>query len=426
MKRNSFFLVVISCILFFQTAVAADEPLTLERAYELTLKRSEDIAMKAEAIRRAEGRFYEALSGLMPRADFVITRQEQDAPQSSGASSESASSTLLRRSTPQKKFVFNQPLFTGFKEFAAIRGAGSEKAQRQFEKKRAEELLFVDVMEAFYNWAEARKAIGIIQEIQRLYKERLGLVAERVRLGRSRESEGQTTLLDLKLAEAQLEDARRFEVVSRQLLEFYIGREIAGAPAEGDSKVEPDPALPRFLAKKGLRSDVAAAREAYELERHRVTVAQSGFLPSAKLDGNYYTQRVGLQSGINWDVLLTVDVPIFEGTKTVGEVKEAVALREAARLNLSKAERMAELEIKNAFETFTASKRQAAAYRAAAAAARSNFQSHDKEYRLNLISNLEALDALRLYEDTELKLNASDYGVKRDYWKLKVSAGEIK
>ncbi len=401
-----------------------DGSLTLRQAYELSLKRSEDIASKAEVIREAEGHFYQALSGILPNVDFVMTRFDQDASGSSSSDGSGATSNLLRRSTPVRKFKVSQPLFSGFKELAAMQGAGAEKSQRIYEKKRAEELLFIDITEAYYGLLEARKDLELLDKIQALLNRRIATLSERVRIGRSRESESKTALVDLKLAEVEKEDSRQAEIVWRRLLEFYIGREIRG-PLEDDAI--PGTPLADTLetsAKAGKRSDVAAAKEAYNLSDKKVGVATSGLFPTLSVDGNYYTQRVGIQSGIDWDVLFTVDVPIFEGTRVVGDIKSAAAQRESAKLTWSKLERQARLEAEDAFDAYQSSLRQENALLEAMHAAEDSAKLYAEEYEHNLVNNLDVLQTLKAQEDTSRRWNQAHYQAKKNYWKFKVAAGE--
>ncbi len=422
-----FFLFYFIFFLFLPSALAveAGDALTLGRAYELALKRSEDIAIKAEVIHEAEAHFYRALSGVLPKVSFVITRQEQEVG-SAGETSEfgeNASSSALRRTTHQKKFAFSQPLFSGFKEFAALQGVGAEKAQRFFEKKRAEELLFVDVMEAFYAVMEARRDVAIVEMIQKALKERVKELEERARLGRSRDSEVQTAVVDQKTSEYDAQVAKRMEAVARELLEFYIGREISGELVDkGRDRAPQD--VSYYAAKANDRFDLKAAKEAHVLAQKNVIVAQSGFFPTARLDGNYYTERVGFQSGIDWDLLFTIDIPLFDGWQTVGEVKEAAALREEARLFAEKTKRLATLDVKNAHQEFASSLLEEKALSGALEASKKSYELQAGEYRMNLVNNLEVLDALRRYQETNRRFNAAHFEARKNFWKLKVAAGE--
>lgn len=398
------------------------ESLTLSRAYALALKRSEDIAIKEEIIEEAQGHFYQALDVIMPKVHFVMTRTDQDAPEQDTGSSSSSNSS--RSSTPQKKFTFSQPLFSGFKEFAALQASGAEKSQRRFEKERAEQLLFIDVMEAFYAYLSAREDQEILLKTKNAIEGRTKELNIRVENGRSRRSESSVSESELKVAEADLIEAERTEKISKELLEFYIGKSI-------DGEVVPDPPAPTdiqevsyYLEKVNLRADVRATEEAEVLAGKNVVVAQSGLFPKITLDGNYYTQRVGFQSGNDWDTLLTIDVPIFEGTQVIGDIKVAHAEREQAEQTTSKTKRLAELEIRQAYDNFIYSSRRAGALSEAAAALIKNYELISEDYRHNLSSNLDALDALRRSEDEARNSNNAQFEARRDYWKLRIAAGE--
>ena len=426
-SMRQFILFALLGLLFLPAAAASEaaNPLTLSEAYELSLKRSEDIAIKGEVIHEAEAHFYRALSGVLPKVNFVITRQQQEVG-SAGESSEfgeNASSSALRRTTHQKKFAFSQPLFSGFKEFAALQGAGAEKAQRFFEKKRAEELLFIDVMEAFYALMRAHRDAEILDTIYKALQDRVKELEDRARLGRSRESEVQTAIVDLKTIEYERQVAKRLEAVSKELLEFYIGQKINGGLVDGDRVKEPQD-VSYYLAQAKERADLKAAIEAHLLSEKNVIVAQSGFFPTARLDGNYYTERVGFQSGIDWDLLFTIDIPLFDGGETIGEVKEAAAKREEARLFAEKTKRLAYLDVRNVHQEFASSLLEERALAGALEASKKSYELQTEEYRMNLVNNLEVLDALRGYQEINRRFNEAHFEVRKNFWKLKVGAGE--
>jgi outer membrane protein TolC len=212
--------------------------------------------------------------------------------------------------------------------------------------------------------------------------------------------------------------------VAKQLLEFYIGREIKGPLADEDIPLLNLGDVFRFLEARDKRADVLAAKENYHLYQANVMSAQSGFFPWVTLDGNYYTRRVGFQSGIDWDVVLTVDVPIFDGMQTVGATKKAYAEQEIARLEYELVRRQADLEIRNFFETYHAMQDEDKALKEAVDAAKSTYDIQSQDYRTNLVNNLDVLDALRRSEDSQNSWLETHFDMKRSYWKFKVSVGE--
>ena len=415
-----------------QQANAVQEPtqapaLTLEEAYRLALGQSEDVAIKQGELDRAQGHVYQALNEIMPDVDFLMTESIQDAPRKGeGASSGSdgVSSNFTRRTNPQKKFTLHQPIFSGFKEIAGIQGSSAEKAQKIYEKRRAEEVLLTDVVSAFYAVIHAEKDVKTLDETKNTLQERMKELKEGVSLGRSRENEIQTALSNAKQVESQLVSARSGAIIARQELEYYIGRPVNQTLADPDAAMPEPEEIDHYLDRLDSRSDVEAANQAYILAEKNIVVAQSGLFPSATLDGNYYTQRMGFQSGIDWDVLLSLNVPVFNGTETFGDIKVAAAEKEMAKVNFLRTKRLARLDIHKAYEAYRSAKLEETALKEAVEATKKDYDLQAQDYKLNLVNNLDVLASLRDYQDLSRQWNAAHYATKIKYWQLKVAAGE--
>jgi outer membrane protein TolC len=188
------------------------EPLTLSKAYELALKRSEELGMKSEMIEAAKAHFYQAFAGILPRVSYHADHFRQDSDENA-SSQDGSTRNFTRETSDEGYFSLSQSLFGGFKDFAAIGAAGSEKAQRRYELERARQVLFQNVMEAFYGVLQAQKDREIFEKTQKLHEDRIGELKGRVKLGRSRESEMLTSTVDLKLAAADVEESKRVEVI---------------------------------------------------------------------------------------------------------------------------------------------------------------------------------------------------------------------
>ncbi|MBP9733876.1 MAG: TolC family protein, partial [Candidatus Omnitrophica bacterium] len=379
-------------------------------------------------LKEVEARFYTALDEVTPDIAFQLSEFWQDSPekgeQQSGGSSDGASSNLQRRTRPEGKVTFSQSLFKGFKEIAAINASGADKKRQTALLRQAKLLLFLEVSEAFHNLQEARQNLVMLSEMRATLDQRVKDLDERVTLGRSRQSEVETSRADLRLIEADAAEEKRLESVSRQLLEFYTGLESVGAldASFPDLMIAADPS--EYTEKATARADVIAAEESLKLAREDVTGARSEFLPSASVDGNYYTRRVGFQSGTDWDLTWKLDVPIFEGTGPLGELKAAEARRRQAELEYQRAGRYARVEIRNAYETLVAWIAQEKALRSAREASNENYRIQNEEYGLSLVNNLQVLDAFRQSQGVSLRWSRAYHEVKRKYWEFRAAQGE--
>ncbi|MBI3087902.1 MAG: TolC family protein [Candidatus Omnitrophica bacterium] len=410
------FLLFVACVLAAPLA-GAQEPaaLTLHDCFQLALKRSEEIAIHQELIKETEGRFLQALSGALPRASFNSSNKRQDA---------AGDSPFRLRDVPERKFTFSQPLFSGFKEFAAMAGSRAERRQRIQEKVRAEQLLFVDVSDAFYSLLEHREDGAALTTIREALVERLRELKGREELGRSRPSETASAEARLRRIEAEMEQVRSEELVTRQLLEFLTGlsplRPLAGA--ELRLPLEPEG---YYLAKTADRADVRAAEEAWRVESKEVAVARAAVWPTVSADGNYYTKRVGVSEQVEWDATLTVDVPIFQGGQAVGAIEEASSEARQARLRFEQTSRQALLDIRDAYAQMQAALARRDALEQALAAADRNYLLQIEDYRLNLVSNLDVLQTLQDLQDARRDFLHAQHEAKRQYWRLRAAAGDL-
>lgn len=399
--------------------------LTLREAYRAALTRSEKLAIAQQNIEEARARFMDSFKYFLPDVRFRTSRREQDVS-TDGASTEGISSDARRRTTPEEKFVFTQPLFSGFKEIAALRASGADRSQMRHEYQRAEELLFVDVMEAYFTALETRSDARILREISGLLDQRLSDLGERVKLGRSRESEMKSSIADQKLVRADLIGVQEQAVLAEEILSFYVGEDVSGRElAEEVLPPMPGDDLMAYEEAALSRLDVLAYKDALELAEQGVLSAQGGFLPTAKLEGNYYTRRVGFQDGNDWDVLLSLEVPIFDGAQALSDLKQASVDKEKARLALEESRRMARREARIAFKNMLLSRQAQETLREANEAARENYDILAEEYRLSLVNNLEVLDALRRYQDINRRYNNARYRAHKEYWRFKAAVGSI-
>lgn len=414
-------------------ALAEDEvkfpSLTLRDCFELALQRSETVAIQKEEIEVVEAQFFNALSEALGDADFVITDFRQDAPKpgASGTSSDSSlSSTSAARHRRERKFLIAQPIFQGFKSLGALKGAGSLKKQREEEKIRAEQLLFLDVARAFYDLFKLKRDAEILGGIHKLLVERLEDLSEREKIGRSRLSELATAKARLKILEADLARSRGALAVARQILEFLTGIPLDPSQLAEESLEEEKPReAGSYVEKVVLRPDVKAAEQAARVAWNSVVVAQSGLWPELTLENNQYVKREGFQSGFDWDLTLKLDVPLFRGGETIGKVKQALAQYRRAKLVHSRTKREATLDIQQAYQDWISSLERFRALQEALTASEENFKLQKEEYTRNLVSNLDVLDALESLNETGRQTNQAYYEMKANYWRLRVATGEI-
>ena len=391
------------------------KPLTLIDCYRLALKQSETIAIKQELIKEQEGRFLVAFSTMMPKVTYVWTQKREDG---------NPRPSFPLDGTPEGKFVFKQPLFTGFKEFAAMAGSKAETRQREQEKVRAKQLLFTDVSDAFYFYLSYQEDIDAVMTTRQALMDRTKELHKREELGRSRASEVASAEAKLSRVEADWELAVSQKEIARQLLEFLTGQTIGQI---SDEEIAPEilSSQDALLAKVDKRPDVIASREAWNISKNQTGAAKSKFFPAVSLEGDYYTKRVGAYDGIDWDMTLRVEAPVFQGGEYIGNYKIAKSQERQAELQFQQKRRSAVLEIQNAYTKYESSIRRRQALEKAYLAAEKNFNLQSEDYKLNLVNNLDVLTAIEDWQGTRRIFIASKNESKRSYWQFKLTIGEI-
>ncbi len=388
--------------------------LTLKQAYQLALERSETIAIDQEAIKETEGKFFQALSTALPQVAWGASAKWQDR----------SADNATRRYTPASQFSLTQPLFSGFKEFAAIAASRAEHRQYQAALERAKQMLFVDVSDAFYFLKSYQEELAVLQATNDALLQRQTELKRRQSLGRSRSSEVANIESRFYQNQAQIENLKAQEAVAFQWIGFLVGREVVSLKDQ-DVVINELGEVVGYLGKADTRSDVKAAYEASTVSRKKVVVAKAGYWPTVNVAGNSYTKRVGALADVDWDVTLNVDVPIFNSGLTQGNVMQAEAVAKADQLRYEQTKRRAILDIHDAYITLISDQKRTQAFAQAVQAAQKNYDLQVGDYGNNLVNNLDVLQALE-----DLQSVKSDYvsvrnETQRAFWAFKAAIGDL-
>ncbi|MBF0478046.1 MAG: TolC family protein [Candidatus Omnitrophica bacterium] len=414
-----FILIASSVIIIFIKLVSAEtiesvnsSSLNLDDCYKLALKQSETLAINREKIIQAEAHFLQALGTALPQVSLsrTDTRHYSDNSPSSNKSFE-------------QKFIFTQQLFAGFKEFAAISGSHLESKQRRNEQLRAEQILFENVSDAFYLLVETRDDLKILKTIHISLNDRVKDLSERFKLGKSRKSEVVNTEVQLYNTEADIETAKNQEMIAKELLEFLTGQtisDITDTQVNFILKSETE-----YMNHAATRADVKAADYAWKVSQKQVAIARSGFFPTVNLEGDYYTHRTSSPVDSDWSTLLTVSVPIFKGTSTMGNLKEANSIAKQYELYYNLALRNALQDIHDAYTNVQFSISRSNALAKALESAELDFKLQTQDYASNLVNNLDVLTAIQDLAAVKRNYSHTAAENKRFYWQLLVASGDI-
>jgi outer membrane protein len=110
--------------------------------------------------------------------------------------------------------------------------------------------------------------------------------------------------------------------------------------------------------------------------------------------GNYYTKRPTFMDEINWDLALSLKMPLYQGGAVTAKVREAESAWRQARLTLEEMERDVAYNVRRLHGELSAAVEETRSLEEAAQAAQKSYDALRQEYKLGLVTNLDVLQAL--------------------------------
>ena len=130
----------------------------------------------------------------------------------------------------------------------------------------------------------------------------------------------------------------------------------------------------------------------------------------------------GSLENVDWDVQLALTIPLYAGGSLQSRVREAVSQSTQAELGASQARRQAEQEIRSVYQSVTFDRSRLEALEKATEAARKNYEVQRHDYRLGLVTNLDVLQAMTVFQENQRALDRARYTAKLDYLLLEAAA----
>lgn len=402
---------------------AAEKKLGMMECYELALARSEQVAISDQEIARAQAIYTQALGSVLPKLSINVQEILQDSSsQSDGAGQ--VGSTFTQFSRPSVAVTLKQPIFKGFKEFRALKLAKVNESQKRLLKRNAERLLFQDVAIVFLTIVKIERDIEIFQKILHVERRSVAELKERVRLGKSRDSEAALLETDIALNEAELERKRGERQIAYDTLAFLTGLNPQPQIDYGSPPVRDLKPLAEYTAMVEARPDVQAARDAVQLARGEVKIRQGDLLPQADVTANYYPYRAGFQRDIKWDATFNVGIPVFNW-ETVGQIREAKTLAKQAQLQEELTRRSAGTEVQKSYDGYVSSRNQFKKFQNAADKARNSYGLQAQDFKDSLINTIDLLQSQQTWLDALRQRNTAEVQTWLDWLALQVTAGAM-
>lgn len=379
------------------------------------MKRSEDLANQEEIIDQAEETLTQAKGSLFPSVEGTLNFLKQ--PSQGGLSG-----TFSPGDQTLAKVTAIQPLFRGFREFAAIRQQKDVISAGRYSRDQATLLVFQDVVQNFYQVLSLEKDLVNLENEIIHNKKRLSELENFRRLGRSRETEVLTTQSNIAALEAQKEAILGQLNANRDIFSFLTGLSRTTYIQDSEKPPERKQDLEYYLSRVELRPDVRSQKKVAEAYEEGITIARGAHFPSVDVLGNYYFVRPGLLSGVNWDLQLGLTIPIFRGGVFQSQVRQAASMLRGSELALSKTRRLAIQQIETLFHQLQSEESQMEKQKKATVLAMKNYKAQLRDYRLGLVTNLEVLTSLTASQSNQRLLDRIQFQLITDFHKLEAAA----
>jgi len=386
--NHKIILVSILIILFLNTCGlcggVTDKPLTLYDSISLAMDNNEVVKMQLESISQARQRKHQAGGEVLPSLSFNLDRFFRD-----------KNDNIVTGSGTDSGFSLTQPLFYGGQNLKAIELSKVDIRMEELQLKNIIRKLDFDVAGAFYTLAQAQANFKNTTESMDMMLTREKELTDRVRLGKSRQSELYMLESQVALLRSRIEGIKGDYAKALEALAFVIGTSTAVTISDTLPQPQATEPVDKITERAMSRSDIQGAKNAITEQSLMVRIARAGYLPSLYATGSLYTTstRSGVLSGSTWDVNLLLDVPLFQGGIIRAQVGEELSKLDEAKIALALATRELVTEIRGLHLSLESSIAQAAALTDAYDKAKKSYDLQLADYRFGLCNNIDVVQA---------------------------------
>ena len=184
------------------------------------------------------------------------------------------------------------------------------------------------------------------------------------------------------------------------------------------------PPLDSYWARGKDRYDLRAPQALVESQSVQVTATERQRWPDVSLKGNAYPIE-DPDRNRQWELLVQLSLPIFEGGRIKAETAEAQARLRAYEFSQTELARQSERDIRLYFSNVQSLIAEQVSLQKLKLAAEKEYQAQREDYQLGVVTNLEVLTAIQQVQNAERRILESEAGLRAAAAKLEVAAGGV-
>ena len=325
-----------------------------------------------------------------------------------------------------------QPLFNK-ESLAAYRSAKANAGSKEELLRREDAVLMTRIASAYFETLYAQEKVAVTQNKIAAVQQQLQQAQQRYEHGEGTITEINEAQAVLKLAQAELIDARNSLDDFRQTLTNISGQPIADLAALDTARIPTampgQDNLDEWLD-QALRNnpEISAARLALDAARQEVERRRAGHYPTLDLVGvrSYSENDSNNTIGSQFDtttVALQLNLPLYAGGYTSASVRQAQDRLTAAEEILNLRTRNITADTRKFFNSIQSGLLSIEAYRQAVEAGEIALEGTQKGFIGGTRTNIDVLDAqMKLYA-SKLELSKARYILINDILNIKQAAG---
>ncbi|MFT6043732.1 MAG: outer membrane protein [Porticoccaceae bacterium] len=364
-------------------------------------------------------RLIQARSSLLPRLSMSYEDKEtgQNIKKSDNNVFGSGSSTF---GTTTSTLTLSQSIFD-YEYWMRYNKAKITTKRSVDEFEQARQNLMLRVSQAYFEQIKAREQLAAIGSEKEALYGHLNYAQKSVKAGIGRMTEvDDADARYLASVAREVEYQKLFDDARYNLMEITGSLSGPLAAIKEDAPLTmPSPASPKDWITRGIKNnpDVAVAEKILEEARYEIKALKSGHYPTLQLEYNAYDQDTGgsLFGGGSRvkteDIILRLEIPLYEGGVVSSRSKEAVQMMYKAQEDVHFIKRAVKNEVQSSFHGLVANIAQTKALKRALTAQENVLKSKRKGLQSGLYKMMAVLDA----EQDLARARQAYIAVRNDY-----------
>ena len=409
LRHKKQFLATTGLCLLFMVPVSQATEVNLTTAYELALAKSESLQISVAEWRAAEARYRQAMGAMRPEVS---------------AKGESRFIDEHNNDTRRAGVGATWTVFDGFRNARNAEARQSEGLARSHDVEQARLLLYEDVADVFYQIRSFQNQQEASREQIKALETRAEELERRIKLGRSKQSDLLTTSSQTAEVRITMEQLNQSYAAALELLAFMTGQPSSSLQVVDETPLPAIGEVDKYLIASADRADIKSGEATVEASRFDMEAAKSDRAPKVTLDANSYLYR-DPQSQNEWDIVLSLEIPLFDGHRRSAKIAEAGQQLRISELQLAQLQRSSERDVRQTYQSLFYELKQWSELQAAIGISSDTLALLQKDYELGRVNNLDVLTATVQYWALRRREAALANQLRADMVHLHVAAGKV-